>query len=629
MLYLKNVSLAYGEQLIFDNITLSISEGERIGLVGRNGTGKSTLLKAIAKLMPIDSGTITVMGNKRIAYMPQELVTQSTKNIFDETFSSFERITQLIERCTQLEARMEQSANTDLFDAYATAQKELGDLEPERARAETERILIGLGFAKEKFNQPVTTLSVGWKMRIILAKLLLKKADFYLFDEPTNHLDLTAKEWFLTFLKKASFGFLIVCHERYFLDELCDHIFELEQGKGTMYTGNYDTYLVQKEAALERLQAAYSQQQKDLKKKEQTIERFRAKSSKATMAQSMQKAVDKIERIVLPPSPKDVHFSFPPVQRASRIVLSINHVAQQFNGREIFKNVSCEIEREWKVALVAANGVGKTTLFNLIIGKLPLQKGSITFGNNVTAAIFTQDQDEVLDKNVSILDNVIKQCPTESEQRIRTLLGSFLFSGDDVKKAVKVLSGGEKNRVGMVCVLLQKSNLMLLDEPTNHLDIPSKEVLLKALSAYQGTLIFVSHDRDFVNALATHIIELTPDGAHLYEGNYEAFQRHKAYLAQTMAAHDKPKAASQHKVTPQEQPPDQQEQRELRKALHKLEYTIATLETEIKKVEESFAALTYGTAAFVAAEEKLSATRRLYEEKLAAWEALQERLNKK
>jgi len=623
MINIRNLCLAYGDQVIFDDLTLTISQDQRVGLVGRNGSGKSTLLKAIAERLPLDGGSISIVGTKRVAYMPQEVVTQSTRTIRDEALSAFGDLDALKRKAAELEARMEHEESTELYEEYAHVHEQLADCEPERARAEAERMLMGLGFKMSQFDEAVSTLSVGWKMRIVLAKLLLQKADFYLFDEPTNHLDLIAKEWFLSFLKKSSFGFLIVCHERYFLDELCTYILELEFGKGTIYTGNYSKYLVQKEHNLELLQAARSQQQKEIRQKKQTIERFRASASKAKMAKSMERSLEKIEVIELPPSPKNVHFSFPPVERAGRVVLTVHNVAQRFGDRDIFKHVSFEIEREWKVALVAANGVGKTTLFNIITGSLPCQHGTITFGANVTATIFAQDQDQVLDKNASVIDNVREQCPNQLEPRIRTFLGSFLFSGDDVKKPIKVLSGGEKNRVGMICVLLKNTNLLLLDEPTNHLDIPSKEVLLKALQSYQGTLVFVSHDRDFVNSLATHIIELTPDGAHLYHGNYDAFKQQKEYAARQATATTQANTAT---ATP-DATLRQKELFELRKKSKKLENNIEKFEEYIASAEQRFANLAYGTPEFTAAQEQLADLRRKRDAAFAEWEQLEKQLS--
>lgn len=523
MIKATSLKLSFGGQNVFDDISFYLNENDRIGLVGRNGSGKTTLLKAIINPAELDAGLINVVKNKKIAYMPQEVVLDSTLNIFDETFSTFAKLCKLIQRVTELDILLEQTSTASLLEEYGLIQEQLAQYPIEDLKAKTTKILLGLGFLQEQLAQPVSTLSVGWKMRIILAKLLLLEADFYLFDEPTNHLDLIAKEWFLQFLQQAKFGFLLICHEKYFLDELCDKILELERGKATLYVGNYSEFLEQKEHNLTLLEAAFVQQQKVLKQQQTIIDRFKASASKAKMAQSMAKKLEKTVKIVLPPSTKDVRFKFSAVPASGRIVLNVTNVSQTFANKTIFKNVSFEVQAKRKVAIIAPNGGGKTTLFNLMTGALPLQNGNITFGFNVSFAIFAQDQNKALNQDQTILENIKRLCPMANEQTIRSFLGSFLFSGDDVSKKVSVLSGGEKNRVGMVSTLLQNANLLLLDEPTNHLDIPSKEILLKALSEYQGTLIFVSHDRDFVNSLATDIIELSKNGIHWFEGNYDEY----------------------------------------------------------------------------------------------------------
>jgi ATP-binding cassette subfamily F protein 3 len=555
--------------------------------------------------------------------MPQEVVLQSNLSILEETLTTFTQLHTLQQEALHLEQLLVINPDTTTLDRYALVQEQLAGFAPEQLAAQTKKMLMGLGFSTQQLDQPVSNLSVGWKMRIVLAKLLLQDADFYLFDEPTNHLDLMAKEWFLQFLKESSFGFMLICHERYFLDELCDKILELELGKATWYTGNYSHYLVQKEHAIELLKAAKIQQEKELKRKWETVERFRASASKAKMAQSMIKALEKIEIITLPPSPKNVSFSFPPVQQSGKLVVSAQNVAHAFEAKTLFSDVSFEIERGQKIAIIAPNGVGKTTLFNLITGALPLQQGKITFGHNVSHAIFAQDQNKVLNLQETILDNIKRLCPKASEQTIRSFLGAFLFSSDDILKKVKVLSGGEKNRVGMVSVLLQNSNLLLLDEPTNHLDIPSKEILLRALQEFKGTIIFVSHDRDFINALATHVIELTPQGAHPYHGNYDSYVQHKAFLPTT----DAQKQSMTSETKESEAHNDIKKQPfELVKKGKKLEDRIAKIEQQIQQIQESFADLDYGTPAFKAAQDKLENLQDDLKKTELEWEMLQKEL---
>lgn len=561
MIHVQDICLSYGNQTIFNHISSIFNSKEHIGLVGRNGAGKTTFLRAILEPDILDSGTITIQKSKKVAYLPQEVVLQSNLSVLDET---------------------------------ATAPGADEEFNEAARKAEAKRMLMGLGFTKEQFDVPVSSLSGGWKMRVVLAKLLLQKADFYLFDEPTNHLDLMAKEWFLSFLKTAPFGFILICHEKYFLDELCDKIFELERGNGTTYTGNYSRYITEKEHALELLHAAHALQQRDIARKQATIDRFRASASKAAMAKSMEKSLAKTERIEIPPSAKNVSFTFPPVQQAGKIVLKVSNVAQSFGSKTIFKNVSFEVPRGMKVALIAPNGVGKTTLFNIITGALPLQSGSINFGHNVHSAIFAQDQTKVLKAQETIIDNIKELCPQVQENRIRTFLGSFLFSGDDVRKKVAVLSGGEKNRVGMVAVLLQEANLLLLDEPTNHLDIPSKEILLKALQSYTGTIIFVCHDRDFIQELATMIIELTPTGVITYQGDYAGYMHYSTFAR--LPHQEAPRATvNQQEKTIIDNPSN----------LYSIEQKISKLEQQIKKLGLSFTELEYGTPEFAQATKKL------------------------
>lgn len=610
-----NVCLAMIEQVIFDDISFVFDQNQRIGLVGRNGSGKSTLLKAIAGQQQLDKGAIAIQKGKTIAYLSQDVVLQSDKSIIEETYTAFADIAALIEEQQKIEAQLDNTDNIDeLLERYAVVCEKLLHVDQEGMRAEAKKVLMGLGFKSEQLDQPVATLSVGWKMRIVLAKLLLKKADFYLFDEPTNHLDIVAKEWFLQFLKRAPFGFVLVCHDRYFLNQLCTTIFELERGQGTLYVGDYNKYETQKAHDEALLEMQYKNQQRDIKQKTETIERFKAKASKAGMAQSMLKALDKIERIELPPKAPDINFVFPPIQQAGSVVLTVEDVAHSFDEKQIFKNVSCEIQRGRKVALVASNGVGKTTLFNLIAQKLPLKTGTIIPGHNVHYTVFDQDQTASLLLDKTILENITESCPKATEQKIRAFAGSFLFTKDSINKKVGVLSGGEKNRVGMIKVLLQNANVLLLDEPTNHLDIQSKDILLKALQAYQGTILFVSHDQDFVNKLATDIIELSADGAKEYQGNYELYLYQKNQETQRAQALE----LNTTKSSKEKKEPTQRIESKI--DIKSLERKIQKLEQDIQKVEHSFAELVYGTALFENAQKRLIELKKDLEENLAAWE---------
>ena len=590
MIQLKNCYLSFGSQIIFDHICLNIPPSARMGLVGRNGAGKSTLLQAIAGKDVLDEGTI-IINNMKVAYLPQDLVLMSEKTVLDEALADFEHL------------------EADQLPLQAV---------------ETKKMLTGLGFKQEQFNEPVTSLSTGWKMRLILAKLLLKKADFYLFDEPTNHLDIFAQQWFLEFINRSSFGFLIVCHERAFLNKACSEILELERGKGTMYHGNYDEYREQKEEILERLRSAQALQQKEMERLKETAMRFRAKASKASIAQNIFRKLDKMEIIEVPEEDKRaVSISFPPPIRSAKQVLTVNNVSKTFNNKTIFKNVNFVIERDMKVALVAANGVGKTTLFRIISGEYPCETGSIILGDQVFSALFKQNQHESLNPKNTVWEEILSAPSKKTEGELRRMLGTFLFSGETIHKKTGVLSGGEKNRLCMVKTLLEPSNFLMLDEPTNHLDISSKDVLLRALKAYPGTLLFVSHDQDFVNNLATHILELTPDGVILYKGNFDDFIEQRDYRQERYGQPSKNDNKGSDSV---ESPNPKNQNFELQKKARRLEEKIAKLERQQELLCIELGEHEYGTPDYTSAFTKLTATQKELEGSMQEWASLTQQL---
>ncbi len=625
MLILRNLCLSFGNQVVFDHISETIQQSERIGFFGLNGSGKSTLLKVIAGMQKLDGGTVSSARGKTIAYLPQEVTLISDASVLDETMTTFAALTTLQKRIEVLETLL--AANTSdehLIEEYAELCMQRSQLEPEKKRAAAVHMLTGLGFSEVQLGASVQTLSVGWKMRIVLAKLLLQEADFYLFDEPTNHLDIVAKEWFLQFLETAPFGFLLVCHEKRFLNRLCTHILELERGKATRYTGSYDEFVEQKAEDWARISAQYEQQQKELARQQATIDRFRA-GTRSRMAQSMEKRLSKVDRIEMPPGSRAMTFPLPPIVKSGKVALIVKNLSCRFGERTIFKNVSFELERGVKAAIVAPNGVGKTTLLNLISGRLPLQTGSVELGYQVTVALFDQDQTRALDLKKSIFDNAALSGSHASDQTIRGMLGSFLFSGDTIQKPAAVLSGGERNRLGMVKTLLQNANLVLLDEPTNHLDIPSKDVLLDALQRYAGTMLFVSHDHDFVNSLATHIIVLSAEGAIVYHGTYDEYLYQKQMTEKngviTQAkAEAEPVAMSQASTAQSKAHLD----RETQKKVVSLEKTISKFEGDIAAIESTFADLEYGTSPFEDAMSRLKILKNQLATTVTAWEKLHE-----
>lgn len=579
MIQLRNIKLTFNSQIIFDELNCSANENDRIGLVGLNGSGKSTLLRIIAGKQTVDEGVIEKTSRHTIGYLPQDITLASTKPVIDEAIST----------CT--------------FD----------ETQEGAIRAQAKKILAGLGFSLQQCEQPTSSLSVGWKMRLVLAQLLLLNADFYLFDEPTNHLDLVAKQWFLDFLKQSSFGFMLVCHDRFFLDQLCSITFEIENHVCTRYRGNYTAYCTQKRHNIENLKKAFIQQQKDIARKQKTIERFRASAGRARMAKKMERDLDRIERITLPPEPRSIHFEFPTVKQPGKIVLTVHNVSHHFDHTVIFEHISFDIERGQRVALVAPNGTGKTTLLNLIAGKYTLQRGMIKCGINVTRSLFEQDQMSKLEPLQTVLETVNQQAPKVPTQIIKNMLGGFLFSNDLINKKIEVLSGGEKNRISMICTLLQQANFLLLDEPTNHLDIPSKDILLNALLQYQGTILFVSHDQDFVNRLATHVIELTPQSARVYIGNYEEYVYQKTHEiappAQASTTQQSGQVSSNNKDAYLK-----------RKEIARLEQKITRLEQTINQLHEQLGMLAYASKEFTRISHELQEKQATLIQCWAEWE---------
>lgn len=624
MIQLDDICLSFGNQVIFDHISYSFEESQKIGLVGRNGSGKSTLLNVIGGTQPLDSGQVRMPKSCKIAFMPQDVVLISDKSILHEAMNAFSELEHIINRFIDIEKHVHRNmADPNVLEQYAHVHHELYELGYESKQAEAKQLLAGLGFTQESFDQPVSSLSVGWKMRLVLAKLLLQKADFYLFDEPTNHLDLAAKDWFVEFLCDASFGFILVSHDKYFLDTVVTQICEISRGTLTSFTGNYDAYLIQKQASIAMLEKKHAEQQKYIKKQTATIERFKAKASKASMAQSMIKALEKIDIIELESDQKAVRVNLAHTQPTGKIVLDVHNLSFAFDSKKIFEQATFEIPKGHKVALVAANGMGKTTLLNVIMGKYRPNSGTISFGYHVTTAFFEQDQNKSLNHNNTIIDEAESICKTaEDRARVRGLLGAFLFSGEDVYKKISVLSGGEKNRVAMVKILLQNANFLILDEPTNHLDIISKDILLDALTQFDGTILFVSHDRTFLNSLATDILELTPSRMYHYSGNYEAYLYHKKHLETQQLAEKKQQKIDQQQISTTQAKQTHKELYAQRKQVQQLESSISKLEKDLVYLTARFANLTYGTPSYNDAMKKLNELEANLKEQYARWEEL-------
>ncbi len=628
MLLVNELLLEFGQRTLFNRLSFSMQSDQKIGLVGANGAGKSTMLKILAGELRPDSGTISCESGKKLGYLPQEVTLTSSKTVIDEAMMVWDKEVAMIAEQKEIEDKMAAGCDDmDMFDRYADICEALSGSSFDEKRVEALAILKGLGFSDERIATSVDELSLGWRMRLVLAKLLLQKADFYLLDEPTNHLDIVAKDWFIQFLARAPFGFLLVSHDRYFLDHVCKVIYALERGKGAFYYGNYSFYLKEREAQLERLESDYAAQQKEIKHKMELVYKFRAKASKASFAQSLLKSIDRMDKVEIPPDPTSVNIKLGTVARAGRVVLTVDGVSKSFGDKKIFSDASFEINRDDKVALVAANGVGKSTLLHIIVDRLSRNSGTIEFGYQVTSAFFEQDQGLVLDPKRTILEIVEEACKTpESRNRVRPLLGAFLFSGDDVHKKIGVLSGGEKNRVAMVKVILQGANFLILDEPTNHLDIISKEILVEALNEYAGTILFVSHDRDFLDRLATKTIELEPTGTTMYEGNYDAFLYAKDQKQAKLVATSKPDAKAKKEQDLKEQDlssPESKKTYDLSKQLQRLERTIAKCEEDLAACHQAYAQHAYGTPPYNEIAKKAQEAQRQLDEAWLAWETLE------
>ncbi len=532
MIQLSGAGKRFGHKVLFENVDWLITHRDHIGLVGGNGTGKSTLMKVLAGMDTFDYGSLTVAKGTSAGYLPQDGLTLSGRSVFAECMSVFDDL-RAMEK--ELESLMHSMAEVDhtspeyaaVADRYERVEHEFRTRDGYSVEAEVGRVLMGLGFGKEDWTRLTDEFSGGWQMRLALAKLLLQKPNLLLLDEPTNHLDLEARNWLEEYLEEYPHAFVLISHDRYFLDVTVDKIAEIWNKRFWFYTGNYDKFLAQKTQRNEQLQAAYRNQRDRIEQLEVFINRFRYQATKAKQVQSRIKELEKIERIEIPPEEKTIHFSFPQPKASGRIVAEFECVAKTYqkNGsaKKVFRDVSFIIERGDRIALVGVNGAGKSTLIKLLAGTESLSAGEFRTGHNVLSDYFAQDQYKELDPEARILDDLGALSPRSTETELRSLLGCFLFSEDDVFKKIGVLSGGERGRYALLRLLLHPANFLLLDEPTNHLDLRAKDVLLDALVKYTGTVVFVSHDRYFIDKLATRVFEVGGGKVEIFPGNYEDY----------------------------------------------------------------------------------------------------------
>ncbi len=641
MIQLNSAGKRYGHKLLFEGADLLITPRDRVGLVGANGTGKSTLLKILASSETLDYGNVSVAKGIRAGYLPQDGLTLSGHTVFAECMSVFSRLQNLERELEQLTSSMAEldhtsAEYTQVAERYHRIEHEFRTHDGYAIEAQVGTVLAGLGFRPEDWHRQTEEFSGGWQMRIALAKLLLQKPNLLLLDEPTNHLDLESRNWLEEYLSNYPFAFVLISHDRYFLDVTVNRTIEIWNKKIWTYSGNYEKYLSQKTQRQEQLEAAYRNQRERIEQLEVFINRFRFQATKAKQVQSRIKELEKIERIELPEEEKTIHFSFPQPKPSGRIVTEVVDVAKSYGEKEVFRNVNFMIERGDRIALVGVNGAGKSTLIKLLAGIEPLTKGEYRLGHNVQFDYFAQDQYKELDQDARMIDDIGRVSPSSRETDLRNLLGCFLFSGEEVFKRIGVLSGGERNRYALLRMLLHPANFLLLDEPTNHLDMRAKDVLLHALSGYTGTVVFVSHDRYFIDKLATRVFEIGSGRVEVYPGNYEDFLWRKQGGAaklqeQVTSSAQVPQPTNGNHATPAV--PDSKSKRlnpikrkQMQDRAQELEETISALETAIVACESSL-------QTFVSVEETSRLTRELNQNRanlqarIAEWEQIGQELN--
>jgi ATP-binding cassette, subfamily F, member 3 len=532
MLSLQNAGKRFGPRVLFLEANWLIRAHEKTALVGANGTGKSTLMKVLAGLESLDYGSVQQTRGMSFGYLPQEGLRLTGRSVFEECLSVFDELRDMEKEIERLAGRLAvlDHAGPEYESAaerFSMLQERFHALDGYALDAQVGGVLTGLGFGKEDWARQTDEFSGGWQMRIALAKLLLAKPNLLLLDEPTNHLDLETRNWLEDYLKSYPFGYILISHDRYFLDVTIDRTVEIWNKRLNIYQGNYTKYLSQKDERRTQLESAYRNQRIQIEHLEAFINRFRAQATKAKQVQSRIKELEKIERIEIPEEEPVIHFKFPQPPPSGRTVVEAVNLAKSYGSKQVLNGVNFAIDRGDRVALVGVNGAGKSTLIRLLTGDEVPTAGLVKLGHNVVSEYFAQDQYKVLNGDARMLDDISRAALKVPEQALRSLLGCFLFSGDDVFKPLGVLSGGERNRYALARILVSPSNFLLLDEPTNHLDMRAKDVLLDAIAAFSGTVVFVSHDRYFIDRLATRVLEVEGGTVTSHEGNYEDYLRRK------------------------------------------------------------------------------------------------------
>jgi ATP-binding cassette subfamily F protein 3 len=638
MIQLTGAAKRFGPKILFEELDWLVTPNERTGIVGANGTGKSTLLKILVGIDSLENGTKTVMKGATVGYLPQDGLSLSGRSVFAECMTVFASLRALEEEQEALTAKMAELDHTSA--EYAQVSERFHQAEGEfRARdgyaieAQVGAVLSGLGFGREDWKRRTEEFSGGWQMRIALAKLLLEKPNVLLLDEPTNHLDLEARNWLEGYLGAYPHAFVLVSHDRYFLDVTVKRIAELWNKRVHFYSGNFSRYEQQKTERRAQLEAAHKNQQDKIQQLEAFISRFRYQATKAKQVQSRIKELEKIERIELPPEDRTIHFHFPQPKPSGRVVAECQGMAKSYGEKLVFSGVNFVIERGDRVALVGVNGAGKSTLIKVLAGIEPLTAGTYSLGHNAMPDYFAQDQYKELDAAVRMIDDLSAVAPRATNTELRSILGCFLFSEDDVFKQIGVLSGGERNRYALARMLMMPGNFLLLDEPTNHLDMRAKDVLLEALKEFSGTVVFVSHDRYFLDKLATRVFEVGEGAVHVFPGNYEDYVwRKEGGAALTPAPEPEQPVRTTHRATPHTAPkPTAAPKRDGAGRLNpiklrQMKERRRAIEDEVTRLEVEIADFEHGLGNFQSAEqtqqltELLTARRADLASLLAEWE---------
>jgi len=592
MISAQNVFLKFGDRILFDEINFVVNDSDKVGLVGRNGAGKSTLLRMLAKEQTPDSGVLDFPNGKTIGFLTQDIPLSNDVSVMEECLSAFSEMQAIQDKLEKLNHEMitrtdyESDSYAKLINQFTDLSERFNLLGGENFKGETEKVLKGLGFKEVEFEKRLNELSGGWRMRVELSKLLLQKPDYLLLDEPTNHLDIESILWFENFLKTYPGSIILISHDKRFLDNTTNRTIEVEMGKLFDYKMAYTKYLEERAIRKEQQMSSFKNQQKNIAHKEKIINKFMAKATKTKLAQSMQKQLNKMERVEVDQADTSVmNLRFPPPSRCGEIVFKGKNIHKSYGENQVLRGVDIQIERGQRVAFVGQNGQGKTTLAKIIVKSLQAEKGDYELGYNVEVGYYAQNQSDELPGNLTLLQVMENNSPPEQRTKLRSILGSFMFKADDIEKKVSVLSGGEKARLALACMLLHPFNLLVLDEPTNHLDILSKDVLKTALMKYEGTLLVVSHDRDFLESLTSTTYEFKDRNIHHHIGDINEFLQKRAVEDMRMLSKkselDKEAKVSGNAVSEVDFKERKQIQRDVKNAEQKIE----KIEKEIKKLE--------------------------------------------